>query len=319
MRYLVTGASGYIGGQMAERLHREGYDILGMVRKKSSPMQFQTIEADLMKPEMLRNACRNVDVVCHFAGALGRGMTDDMIRATNVTGTIHMIKAAKECGVKYFLHISSGAVIGPRKQDPADEETECRPYSIYERTKYEGEKKALSLAREIGLPLCVARPTFTYGPGDPHKLLMFRLIRKGWFFFIGDKNSTNHPVFIDDLINGILLMLEKRPVQEVFILGGPRPVTKLEWAETVAKILGVKPPSWSIPFGLAWFGASLMEPVGRLTGIQAPLTRSRILAMSGYWGMDIGKARRELGYEPRVDLAQGLQRTIEWYQKNEWL
>jgi len=315
MRILVTGATGYIGGHMARNLHSKGFDVICMTRGNKAVDTISTVEGDVLKPETLSRACNNIDIVCHFAGALGRGLTDEMIRAVNVEGTENMIRTSKGAGVKYFLHISSGAVTGPMGPMPADETTECHPYTTYERTKYEGERKALAIAREIDLPLGVARPTFTYGPGDPHKLLMFKLVKRGWFFFIGDGFSTNHPVYIDDLIDGIILMMEKRPIQEVYILGGPRPVTKKEWAIAIADALNVKPPKLYVPVGLAWMGANIMEPIGRLIGKEPPLTRSRVLAMSRYWGMDISKARRELGYVPRIDLAEGIAKTVSWYQK----
>lgn len=315
-KLLITGGTGYIGGQIARYLASNGINIVCMTRGNRQIDSIPIIEGDLLKPETLENACKGVDIVCHLAGALGRGMADDVIRAVNVNGTINMIQAAKKAGVKYFLHISSGAVVGPKGPTPSDETTECHPYTIYEKTKLEGEYSALALSREIDLPLGVARPTFTYGPDDPHKLFMFQLIKKGWFFFIGDGLSTNHPVYIDDLIQGIMLMLEKKPVQEVFILGGTRPVTKKEWAETVSRILKVNSPKLYIPTSLAWLCASILEPIGRIVKIESPITRSRVLALAKHWSMDISKARRELGYSPEIDLFEGVKRTIISYQRN---
>jgi dihydroflavonol-4-reductase len=313
MKILITGATGYIGGKMARYLHSQGFDVVCMTRMGKKVNSLPVVEGDLLKPETLQKSCENMDIVCHFAGAMGRGLKEETIISINVNGTENMVCAAKDAGVKFFLHISSGAVMGPKGPALADEDTECRPYTIYERTKYEGEKSALRIAHNIGLHLCVVRPTFTYGPGDPHKLLMFKLIKKGLFFFIGDGASTNHPVYIDDFIDAILLILRKRPDQEVFIVGGPRPVTKKEWAMTIAKALKVAPPRLYIPEGLAWMGASIMETIGRVICLEVPLTRSRVLAMSRYWGMDIRKAQRELGYSPRVDLEEGVAETVAWY------
>lgn len=313
MKILITGATGYIGGKMARYLYSQGFDVVCMTRMGKKVNSLPVVEGDLLRPETLQKSCENMDIVCHFAGVMGRGLKEETIISINVSGTENMVHAAKDAGVKFFLHISSGAVVGPRGPALANEDTECHPYMIYERTKYEGEKLALSIAHNIGLPLCVVRPTFTYGPGDPHKLLMFKLIKKGLFFFIGDGSSTNHPVYIDDLIDGIMLVLKERPVQEVFIIGGPRPVSKQEWAVSIAKALKVPPPRFYIPEGLAWMGANIMETIGRIIGLELPLTRSRVLAMSKYWGMDISKARRELGYSPRVDLEEGISETVAWY------
>ncbi|MBA4368408.1 MAG: hypothetical protein C0403_12320 [Desulfobacterium sp.] len=316
MKILVTGATGYIGGQMAHYLSSQGFEVLCMTRNGKAVGALPIAEGDLLKPDTLLNALEGIDVVCHFAGALGRGLTDEMVHAINVTGLKNILTAAKQKGVTYFLHISSGAVTGPMGPTPANESTECHPYTIYERTKLEGERLALSFSKELGLPVGVARPTFTYGPGDPHKLLMFRYIKKGWFFYIGDGYSTNHPVYIDDLLKGLLLMIQEQPVQEVYILGGPKAVSKREWAETIAKELNVKPPWFCFPSSLAWAGAIVMETIGKWIGIEVPLTRSRVLAMSRCWGMDIQKARNDLGYDPVVRLSEGVAQTVAWYQKN---
>jgi nucleoside-diphosphate-sugar epimerase len=319
LKILITGATGYIGGQTARYLYSEGFNVVCMTRGNKKVTTIPFVEGDLLKPATLKQACKHIDIVCHFAGALGRGLDRKTIHEVNVDGTINMIRAAREAGVKYFLHISSGAVVGPRELAPSDETTKCNPYTIYEQTKYEGERSALRIAEEIGLPLGVVRPTFTYGPGDPHKLLMFKLIQKRLFFFIGDGSSTNHPVYIDDFIDGIMLVLIKQPIQEVYILGGPRPVTKKEWAIAIAKALNIKILKVLIPEWLAWMGAGIMEPIWGLIGKESPLTRSRILAMSKCWGMDIGKAQKELGYRPKIDLDEGVAKTVAWYKEHGFL
>jgi nucleoside-diphosphate-sugar epimerase len=304
---------------MAKRLYEDGKNVICMTRNNKTVNSIPTIQGDLLFPETLKNVCKNVEVVCHFAGALGRGLSDDMIHAINVDGLKNIILASKENGVKYFLHISSAAVTGPMGPLPANEDTECHPYTIYERTKYEGERLALITARGMDLPLGVVRPTFTYGPGDPHKLLMFKMIKSGLFFYIGDGLSTNHPVYIDDLIDGIFIMIEKRPVQQVYIIGGSAPVTKKKWATTIANELGVKPPFLRIPEKMAWVSSVIMEQIGGLIGINVPLTRSRVMAMAKYWSMDISKARRDLGYNPKVNLTDGVAQTVLWYKNQGWL
>ena len=319
MKILVTGASGYIGGQVAQRLFKDGNDVVCMTRGNKAVGSIPTVQGDLLDPKSLLNACRGVDVICHCAGALGKGLTDKMIRAVNVDGVKNMVLASKENRVKYFLHISAGGVTGPLGMTLADENTACYPYTVYEKTKYEGECLALSLAHQLQIPLGVARPTFTYGPADPHKFIMFKLIKKRLYFYIGNGLSTNHPVYIDDLINGILLMLEKKPNQEIYILGGPRPVSKKEWAVTIANELQVLPPFLKFPVALSRIAAHLMESLGEIFDIYVPLTKSRVLALSKCWWMDIRKAQRDLGYHPRVDLAEGVAHTIDWYRKEGWL
>jgi nucleoside-diphosphate-sugar epimerase len=213
------------------------------------------------------------------------------------------------------VHLSAGGVTGPVEETSVDETYDCRPATPYERTKLAGERSVLARSRELGIPAAVVRPTFTYGPGDPHKLALFRAVRRGRFAFIDGGRSVLHPVFVDDAVSGILLALERARPGEVYIVGGERPVSKRELVETIAAALGVRPPSISLPRALAWPVASLLEPAGRLLGFEPVLTRSRVMMMGDNFGYSIAKARRELGYAPRVDLATGIRRTVAAYRE----
>ena len=321
MRVLVTGATGYIGGQWARRLQARGEQVRCLVRAgQQAPEGCEAVYGDLLDPGSLAAAVAGIEVVAHCAGRLGRwGLPEAEIRAINVDGPQHLLRAARAAGVAYFLHLSTCGVVGPRGPEPAHEGSPCYPRTDYERSKFDGERALRRLARELGQPVGIARPTFTYGPGDPHKLGLFKAIQKGIFFYIDGGRSTNHPVYIEDLLDGLDLLMARRPQDEVFILGGPRPVSKREWGETIAAALGVRPPWITVPAGVAWGGALAAEAVGRRLGREPQLTRSRVLAFSRWWGMDIGKARRVLGYEPRVDLAEGVARTVAWYRREGWL
>ncbi|MBN1945675.1 MAG: NAD-dependent epimerase/dehydratase family protein [Bradymonadales bacterium] len=320
MKILVTGATGYIGGHLARRLASRSHQVVCLVRGQGKVDGLDLVSGDVTEPATLDRACAGVEVVCHCAGALGRwGVEEASLRAVNVDGVSNMVRAAHKAKVSYFLQVSAGGVTGPLGPRPADERTACHPYTPYERTKWQGEQQALLLARRLGLPLGVVRPTFTYGPKDRHKLSLFRAIQKGRFAFVGDRNTTLHPVFIDDLLDGMELMLERRPVQEIYIVGGAAPVTKRELVTTIAQALGVRPPWLSLPAGPAWLVAILLELAGRTVHVEPMLTRSKILMMSRNWGMDIGKARRDLGYNPKVDLAEGIARTVASYRAEGWL
>jgi dihydroflavonol-4-reductase len=319
-RVLVTGATGYIGSRVAARLAELGWDVVAMVRGGRSESGLATAVGDVRDPVSLLRAFRGAEVVCHCAGLLGKWeRSSDDIRSVNVEGARNAVWAAQAVGVRYLLHLSTSGVTGPLGELPADEETECHPVTVYEKTKHEGEGAVRELARELGLRHAVARPTFTYGPHDPHKLGLFKAIKQGVFFYMGDGTSTTHPVYIDDLVAGIVRLLERRPDDRVYILGGPRPVSKRELATTIAQELGVSPPRLRVPAPAAWALGSALEAAGRLVGREPPLTRSRVLAMTRSWGQDISKAREELGYQPQVELPEGIRRTVESYRQLGWV
>jgi nucleoside-diphosphate-sugar epimerase len=314
LRVLVTGATGYIGSKLAGRLKSEGFDVYCLVRKDVGSDDFNAVPGDLLRPSTLRDACRGIDVVCNCAGAHGKwSIPKTLIESVNVEGPKNLLRAAMDASASYMLHLGAAISIG---LELGDGRTKRHLHTFYARTKYKGVVEALKLARELDMPFGVVHPTFTYGPGDPHKLKFIKTIKKGYFFHLKEGSTRINPVYIDDLIDGIALALQKRPNQEAYILGGPRPVTYREWAETIAKALNVSPPRFSIPLGLAWLAAIGMESVGRIIGKEPPLTRSRVLTISQDRGWRIDKARRELGYDPSVDIAEGIQKTIEWYKEN---
>ena len=210
-------------------------------------------------------------------------------------------------------------VTGPLYGVVADECYRCQPATVYEKSKLLGEQDALALSSEFGIPLIVVRPTFTYGPGDLHKLGLFRAIKNGKFVFIGSGTSVNHPVYIDDVVSGIRLALEKGRGGELYILGGDRPVSKKELVYTIADALSVKRPYFAVPRWSAQIGAVCFELLGKTFGFEPILTHSKVSILSDDFGYSIAKARNELGYLPKTDLTLGVSRTVQYYNDNDLL
>jgi len=280
----------------------------------------EVVGGDLERPETLGPVVEGVGVVIHAAGMLGHwGLPYQALWNVNVQGTENLIRAAAQAGVSRFLHLSTGGVSGPKGFQPTDETCPPNPYTDYERSKWEGECRAVEVAAEVNLPLLVLRPTFTYGPADPHKLGLFRMVQKRLFFFIGDGLSTVTPVYIDDLVQGIDLALKSGMDSECFILGGERPVTKRELVWGIADALQVSRPALKVPAPVGWVLARGCEAAASVFRLDPPLTRSRIMALSRCWGYSIDYARRKLGYEPKVNLEEGLRRTAQWYRGHQWL
>ena len=317
-RVLVTGATGFIGSRLVRRLLARGDTVRVLVRDLSRARELGAVqlhEGDLLDPESLEGAGRDVDRVIHCASMLGKWGTDEsLIRDVNVTGTVNLVRAVAAAGARGLLHLSAGGVTGPVASRAVDESYEPHPATAYERTKLEGERQALAVAAELGLAATVVRPTFTYGPGDPHKLALFRAIRRGRYAFIGDGESVNHPVFIEDLLNGIELALERGRAGETYIIGGERPITKRELVHTIADALGARRPRLCIPRWFAAAGASVFEILGRSIGFEPILTHSRVMMMADNFGYSIKKATDELGYTPQTDLRTGIAATVESYR-----
>jgi len=216
--------------------------------------------------------------------------------------------------LRRFIHISAGGVTGPAAETVVDETCPCHPVTAYEKTKYQAEKKILLLSERRHLPTLAVRPTFVYGPDDPHKLSLFRAVKNRRFVFIGNRHSFITPVYIDDLVTGILLALKNGSTGEVYIIGGRQPVTKQVLVETIAAALGVKCAGISVPRRPAWICALGLEFVGRMLHIEPLLTRSRVSMMSDNYGYSVQKAMRELRYRPKIEIKQGIPKTVDGYQ-----
>ena len=331
MRAVITGATGFIGAAMARRLAAEGVEVIALARPGSGRERLHGCavgrrDADVTVPATLDGAFDGADWVIHAAGLLGRaGVPEETYQQVNAEGARHVFAAvatARAAGRlpagARLLHISTAGVLGPRPRrarhiDP-DEAAPLAPGNAYERSKARAEQ----YAREFilaGEPLIVARPEFIYGPGDTHVLGLFQAIQRGVFFYIGRGDNTCHPTYIDDLADGLLLCLRAGRPGETYQIAGPRPVTFRELAETIADELGARRPWLHLPRAAAWAGAAALEAAGRLTGRDVPLSRAGVAFFSEYRRSSFAKARRALGYEPRVDLAEGVARSVAWYRR----
>jgi len=233
----------------------------------------------------------------------------------NVEGTRRLLEAAWQAGVQRFVHCSTVGVQGEIKNPPADETAPYNPGDVYQESKCEGEKAALKFFADSGLPGVVIRPVGIYGPGDTRFLKLFKFIYNGKFRMLGSGNVLYHLTYIDDLVKGVILCGEKpEAVGQIYTLGGNEYVTLNELVTLVAEALEVPVPSKHFPVWPVWFAGLLCEMACRPLRIEPPIYRRRVDFFIKDRAFDISKARRELGYEPEVDLRAGLKRTAEWYR-----
>ena len=329
MKILLTGASGFIGRHLTRKLLARGHQLRLLTRSKqaiapdiASRSQVQIAQADLTRPESLAELLEGgIEVVYHLAGILGQaGIKDEVYWAINYQATKNLLQRCLQAkGLKRFIHCGSAGVQGPISNPPADESYPYAPSNIYETTKAEAEKAVLACHREHGLPVVVLRPEFVYGPQDLHVLGLFRAVAGGRFVFFGGGETLLHPTYIDDVIQGLYLALENdQALGQVYIIAAERAVTVKELAWQIADTLGVRRP-FSLPL---WFGAILagaFEVAGYLSPVQLPFNKARFKYLTQNRSFDISKAKRELGYRPRFDLAAGVKATVDWYKREGYL
>ena len=326
-RILVTGATGFTGGCLCKRLSMQGYSVRALVRDSSRTAGLrrcgvELAVGDLRHWESLEKLTKGIDVVYHIAALFRKGNVSrrEMWEA-NVEGTRNLLQAAQKAGVQRFVYCSTVGVHGDIKNPPANEETPYAPGDHYEESKTEAERIVLSFMAEDRLPVVVFRPgAGIYGPGDLRFLKLFKAIKTRKFVMLGSGEILYQLIYIDDLIDGILLCGEKeQALGNVYILSGEDPITLNQLVRTIAHTLGVSPPKFRLPLAPVYWAGFLFELLCRPFGINPPLYRRRIDFFRKTRSFNISKAKEQLGFAPLVDVKTGIARTADWYRESGYL
>ena len=328
MTVLVTGVTGFTGGHLARRLAARGQTVRGLVRPASEARDaalsadgIAIAPGDLTDAASLAPACQGVDVVYHIAATYRTaGHSDATYHAVNAEGTRALLAAARTAGVRRVVHCSTGGVHGHIEQPPANENAPLAPGDVYQESKLEGERIARAAGETGGLEVVVARPIGIYGPGDTRFLKMFRAIARRRFPMIGRGEVFYHLTYIDDLVEGFRLCGETPAAAgRTYLLAGSRYTTLAELVRMIAAEFGVPPPRRHVPVAPVWLAGALCELVCVPLRIEPPLYRRRVDFFTKSRAFDGSRARREIGFEPAIDLPEGIHRTAAWYRERGWV
>jgi dihydroflavonol-4-reductase len=319
MNILLTGATGFTGGQLMRALLQRGHRVRAFIR---SPDQAASIERAGAEPfvgqitsaqDFIR-AARGCEQIHHIAAVFRTaGHSDSYYREVNVEASRNAAEAARVNGCERLIHCSTVGVHGHIAEPPATETYRFAPGDIYQRTKLEGELAVAEAARR-GVPAVIVRPSPIYGEGDLRLLKLFRAIRMRRFVMVGSGEPKLHLVHIDDLVNGFLLCSEKREaLGQTYIVAGPDAPTLNELAAAIASAVGVPKPRTHIPFAPLYAASWACEMLCVPLGIEPPLHRRRVRFFVNHREFDDSKARAELGYRPSVPFQEGVNRMARWY------
>jgi len=248
------------------------------------------------------------------------GHPDSYYRDVNVGGTERLLDKAARAGVGRFVHTSTVGVHGHVRNPPADESAPLEPGDIYQDTKAEAEALALRAHRERGLPVVVLRPGAIYGPGETRLLKLFRAIARGRYAIVGSGRPHYHLVYIDDLLDAYeLALVHPAAPGRAYIVAGPRSVSQSELAATIARHTGGRVLPFHIPAWPVQLAGDFVEAICVPLEIEPPLHRRRVDFWTKNRSFSIDRARHLLGYEPKVDVDEGVARTAAWYRQAGWL
>lgn len=323
MKVVVTGATGFVGSGLVRALLMRGDETTAVVRPAADKWRLSDLskainwaEGDILQPDTLLPSFTGADVVIHAAGQLGQaGIPSGYYMRVHVDGTRHVLEAAQAARVSKVLYISSPGVLGPIPMDapPAVEAMPLAPSNAYERSKAEAEQVVHEF-KARGLDVIVVRPEFVYGPGDTHVLGLFQAVQKGLFFTIGQGEALCHPTFIEDGVQGMLAALDRGQPDRIYHICGPRPVTFAELGNTIADALQVRRPWLKMPQTVAYAGAAVLETAGAVANFTPPLSRNGVAFFSESRHFSTARAKEELGFQARVDIQEGVAKTIAWYR-----
>jgi nucleoside-diphosphate-sugar epimerase len=321
-RVVVTGASGFIGKNLLVSLAKRGYKLRVLVRDGRDEEFFRSLKAeiytgDLRDPEVAGWLMDGASGLINLASIVRKaGLPDSEFWEVHVHAVKRLMDSAVKCGVRRVVHVSTTGVLGDIKNPPADEDTPYAASDIYQMTKAEGEIAALAYNGKADLEVTIVRPAMVYGPGDMRMLKLFRFIANGSFRMIGDGKTLAHPVYVDDLVDGIILAYESKSAPgRVYIIGGEKYVTLSEWVDAIAKEAGVTLSHAAIPRWPIMMAAIMCEAVCRPFKIEPPIFRRRVDFFVKNRAFSIERAKAELGYAPKIGIEEGAKRTLEWYKE----
>jgi len=316
---LITGAGGFIGSHLVKKQLSLGREVRALDINLSrlsgvSSDSLRRLEGDFSDPALQREALSGVDLVFHLASAhLEVNVPKETYWRINVHSLRPFLESCRRAGVKRFVHVSSSGVYGAINQLPANEDSPCHPNLLYERTKYQGEFEVKSHFEETAFPVVIIRPAWVYGPGCPRTGKLFRSIGKRRFFFAGDGKTLRHCVYIDDFVDALELSATSvDAVGRTYVVGDQEPVTIEHLVGKIASLSGVRAPKLHVPVWLMTCLGLMMESAFYPLRREPPFSRRTMRFFLGNTAFDISRAKRDLGFTPKYDVASGLQAYAEW-------
>lgn len=317
---LVTGASGFLGGALANRLLAEGVRVRGLVRSEARGTAIakrgaELCVGDLTDPEALRRAVAGCVVVFHVAAATG-GPAAEQYRV-NVTAVGQLVEAACAAGVRRIVHVSTIAVYGYDRPGILHEGLPPRPgLEHYAQSKALGEQVLFQRAGELGIEATVIRPGMIYGPGSRFWTgRFFAAMRRRPAPLPGDGTAYCPVIYVEDVVD-LLLVAAEHPaaVGCVFNAVSDKPVT---WRQFLGAYAAMAGHQWLIPVPvpLLLTGAAMLEPWLRLRGEPQPIRQMVTGLVARRRGYSMNRAADRLSWRPRVSLAEGMRRSEAWLRE----
>lgn len=326
MKVFITGATGFVGSFLAERLVHANHEVRCLVRKQSNlrwiaDLDIECFYGSLYDKESLIRGIKGCDVIYNVAGVT-KARTEAEYFAGNFEGTKNLIDAvsSQKNKISRFVHVSSQAAVGPSPTIiPIDEMHSPNPLTFYGKSKLAGEEYVKSLDKKM--PLTIVRPPAVYGPRETDILEFFRTVKMGVIPQLGGKDKYLSLIHVKDLVRGIIMAAEhEQAVGQTYFITSAQPYSWEEISRITLKVLQKKGVKIPVPIVLMKVISSISEGVSTLTKKPALVNHQKIIEIEqDFWTCSPQKAQNELGFSAEIGLENGIRETLIWYKENDWL
>jgi len=317
---LVTGASGFIGSVLANRLSQQNKRVKALVRvggdiSKIQNKNLKISYGDIRDYDNVDQAVEGCDQIVHLAGITKGSLAE--LNEVNLVGLKNILRAAVKHKVRKVIFLSSIAVYGECLD--TTEASSYNPYDDYGRSKVMAEEYIKEFNKKYPLPVVIMRPSHVYGPGGRSNIQqMFQYINRKKYFIFGSGKNLINLVYLEDLLDIIINILEDDKIKsDDFIISGPRPYMLKELSYKIAQVCRVRKPL-SLLYSAGYILGGICEVISKMTKKKMPLSRSRVKNLARSRSFRIDKAQRILNYFPSTDFDKTLTESYEYY-KNEGL
>ena len=297
MNILITGGSGFIGKYLIDELLMHNYNVKIITRKsKLNITNIETIKGDITNLDNCISALKNIDVVFHNAAYATDFGNKREIFNTNVKGTKNILDACLKKDINRIIYTSTAGVYGfPNIEEKIDENSNIKPYNVYHKSKFEGEK---ILKKNKKIKVSIIRPPLVLGHGGKGSEIIINNIRERKMIFIGKGEQYISIVHPSDVAQCLRLAFEKDKKGDIFNVVSFYCKIKDLFKE-LSNELNVSPPNKNIPYSIAYVAAFLNEKIN----IKEPsITRFRVKSLGTTRFIDFDKAKKSIGYSPKYDL-----------------
>ena len=320
-RVLITGATGFTGRVLTQKLLDTGAQIRAIARESSklgnlAAADIEWLRGDVFDAVLVKEACRDVEYIFHLAAAFREEKsTEGDFRKVHLTSTQIMAnEVVNRDTFRCFVNVSTVGVHGHIEVERADENYRFSPGDGYQRTKLEGEQWLKRFGDENGLRYSIIRPGPIFGPGDMRLLKIFRMVKKGYLLMLGKGKGIYHLVHVDDLANTVLLAgITPAALGEAFISASDEPISIEDMSQIIAHNLGTKVRTVRLPIQPFYWAADLCALICPPLRIQPPIYRRRVDFYTKDRKFDNSKIKKYLDYEYNYDNEKGLEETTLWY------